>query len=187
MTTAIVHRTQQELEQGLETIRQSPKNHGRLEMIVRRPVVGAREVLDEGELDVAEGLVGDSWSRRGSHKSADKTQPHPEMQLNIMSARVLTLIAGDRSRWSLAGDQLLVDLDLSGDNLPAGTRLSIGGAIIEITPMPHTGCGKFVQRFGVDAQTFVNSTIGRQLNLRGLNARVVQSGPIRAGDAIVKL
>jgi MOSC domain-containing protein YiiM len=187
MTTRIAHRTQQELEQGLETIRQSPKNHGRLEMIVRRPAVGAREVLEEGVLDAAAGLVGDGWSQRGSHKSADKTQPHPEMQLNIMSVRVLALVAGDRSRWPLAGDQLLVDLDLSGDNLPAGARLSIGEAIIEVTSMPHTGCGKFVQRFGVDAQKFVNNTLGRQLNLRGINARVVQPGRIRVGDAIVQV
>ena len=186
-TTTVLHRTREELEQGLDAIRQSPKNNGRLEMIVRRPVVGDREVIEEGELDVVEGLVGDSWSRRGSHKSADKTKPHPEMQLNLMNSRALALVAGDRSRWALAGDQLLVDLDLSTANLPPGTQLSIGEAIIEVTAMPHTGCGKFVQRFGVDAQKFVNGTIGRQLNLRGINARVVKPGRIRAGDSVVKL
>ena len=187
MTTTIVHRTQQELDQGLEIIGQSPKNNGRLEMIVRRPVVGAREVIEDGELSVADGLVGDSWSRRGSHKSADKTKPHPGMQLNIINARALALVAGDRTRWPLAGDQLIVDLDLSGENLPPGSRLSIGEAIIEVTPIPHTGCGKFVQRFGIDAQKFVNNPIGRQLNLRGINARVIQPGRIRTGDTIVKL
>lgn len=187
MTNAAVHPTRETLEQGLDTLRESPKDDGRLEMIVRRPVVGEREVLDEGELDLSEGLVGDSWSRRGSNKSADKTQPHPEMQLNVMNTRVLALVAGDRSRWPLAGDQLLVDLDLSGENLPAGTRLAIGEAIIEVTSVPHTGCGKFVQRFGVDAMKFVNGTVGRQLNLRGINARVVQPGRIRPGDSVRKL
>jgi MOSC domain-containing protein YiiM len=187
MSETVVHRTREEMEQAVADIRRSPKNQGRLEMIVRRPAVGIREVIDEGKLDIAEGLVGDSWSRRGSHKSADRTQPHPEMQLNLMNTRTLAVVAGDRSRWPLAGDQLLVDLDLSGENLPPGTQLAIGEAVIEVTPMPHTGCGKFIQRFGVDAAKFVNGTVGRQLNLRGINARVVKPGRIRAGDDVIKL
>jgi MOSC domain-containing protein YiiM len=187
MSATVVHRTREEMEQAVEGIRRSPKNQGRLEMIVRRPGIGTREVLDEGTLDVAQGLVGDSWSHRGSHKSADKTKPHPEMQLNLMNTRALDVVAGDRSRWPLAGDQLLVDFDLSGENLPPGTQLAIGEAIIEVTPVPHTGCAKFIQRFGVDAAKFVNGTVGRELNLRGINAKVVTPGRIRAGDDVIKL
>jgi hypothetical protein len=179
--------TLEQLMAALDHIRQSPKNQGRLEMIVRRPAIGTREVIEEGELDPVEGLVGDSWSRRGSSRSTDKTKPHPEMQLNLMNTRTLAVVAGDRHRWPLAGDQLLVDIDLSGDNLPPGTQLAVGEAIIEVTPIPHTGCGKFIQRFGVDAAKFVNSIVGRQLNLRGINARVVRAGRIRAGDAVIKL
>jgi len=187
MTLALPrHLSMAELEAALDTIRQSPKDHGVLELIVRRPRVGARDVLEEGELDPVVGLVGDTWSTRGSRRSADGG-PHPEMQLNIMNARVVALVAQDKTRWPLAGDQLFVDMDLSEANLPAGTRLQIGTSVIEVTAEPHTGCGKFVERFGVDARSFVNSMERKDLHLRGINAKVVQRGTIRVGDRLTKL
>jgi hypothetical protein len=178
--------TMAELEAGLEEIAQSPKDAGVLEMIVRRPQIGEREILREGELDVAEGLVGDSWKRRSSKRTADGT-PHPDMQLNLMNSRVVALVSQDKSRWHLAGDQLFVDFDLSAHNAPAGTQLAIGSARIEITAQPHTGCSKFVERFGSDAMKFVNSRERQDLNLRGVNARVVRAGVVRIGDAVSKL
>lgn len=153
---------------------------------MRRPRVNERELLTTAELDQAVGLVGDTWKDRRS-KRTDDGSPHPDMQLNIMNARTVHLLAQDESRWQLAGDQLFVDLDLSGANLPPGTRLSLGTAIIEVTNQPHTGCEKFVDRFGLDAMKFVNSPVGRSLNMRGINARVLQSGTIRVGDNIMKL
>jgi len=180
------HLTTEELHAGLEAIRQSPKDEGVLELIVRRPQVGEREVLAEGQLDIVDGLVGDSWSTRGSRRSKDG-QAHPDMQLNIMNARVIALVAQDRERWHLAGDQLFMDLDLSAENLPPGTRLAVGSAVIEVTAEPHTGCQKFVSRFGLDAMKFVNSPLGRELNLRGINARVVQPGTIRVRDVAKKV
>src|SRR5439155_3630812 len=131
----------------------------------------------------AAGLVGDCWLERGSRASEDGSA-HPEMQLTIMSARAVALIARTRERWPLAGDQLYVDLDLSADNLPPGTLLRVGAATIEITEKPHTGCGKFVRRFGVDAMRFVNTHVGRELNLRGIYARVVSPGTVRIGDPL---
>jgi hypothetical protein len=183
--STLVHLTREQLEAGLETIRLSPRDRGVLKMIVRRPRVGERETLREGQLDLVEGLLGDSWIRRGSSRSPDGG-PHPDMQLNVMNARAVALIAREEGRWALAGDQLYVDLDLSRDNLLPGARLAIGDAVIEVSALPHTGCGKFVERFGVDAMKFVNGTIGRQLNLRGINARVVQPGTIRVGDTVTK-
>jgi hypothetical protein len=180
------HLTAEELEAGLGEILLSPKEEGVLELIVRRPRVDEREVLDEGRLDLSEGLVGDSWKERGSSRTPDGS-PHPEMQLNVMNARVLALVAQDRQRWKLAGDQLIIDMDLSHENLPAGTRLALGSAVIEVTEPPHTGCHKFVSRFGLDAMKFVNSETGRRLRLRGLNARVVRPGVVRAGDAVRKI
>ena len=182
----MTHRTLDELTAGLGHIAAAPPEHGRLEMIVRRPAIGERENLERGELDLIEGLVGDTWSRRPSSRTPDGT-PHPDMQLNIMAARVIALIAGGRERWPLAGDQLFVDLDLSAANLPPGSRLTIGGAVLEITPPPHLGCGKFIERFGVDAMKFVNSPTGRALNLRGVNARVVRAGTIAVGDAVRRM
>jgi hypothetical protein len=182
----ITHLTMVELEAGLDHIRQSPKDEGLLQLIVRRPQVDEREVLNEGALHTSEGLVGDSWITRGSSRTSDGS-PHPDMQLNIMNARVVALVAGDKDRWQLAGDQLYIDIDLSDENLPAGSRLALGSAVIEVSPQPHTGCQKFVSRFGRDAVKFVNSAIGKELHLRGINAKVVQSGIIRVGDVARKI
>jgi hypothetical protein len=176
------HLTTSELEAGLDDIRRAPKDSGLVEMIVRRPAVGERELLEEGELAPAEGLVGDSWQLRYGERT-----PNPEVQLTLMNARVTALVAQDKSRWPLAGDQVYVDLDLSDENLPAGTRLAIGSAVIEISAIPHTGCAKFVERFGMDAMNFVNSTEGRSMHLRGINCRVVDPGTFRVGDRVAKL
>ena len=180
------HLTMEELEAGLDEIRNSPTDEGILELIVRRPQIGERKVLEEGELHLAHGLVGDNWSSRGSSRTADGSS-HRDMQLNIMNTRAIALLAQDKARWPLAGDQLFIDLDLSGDNLPAGTRLGLGTAIIEVTDQPHTGCKKFVERFGLDALKFVSSPAGKQLNIRGINAKVVQPGVIRVGCFVKKV
>jgi hypothetical protein len=180
------HLTREELEAGMHEICRAPREEGTLEMIVRRPSSGEREVLGEGELDLEVGLVGDNWKARGSRSTPDGSA-HPEMQLNIMSARVVALLAQTRERWALAGDQLFIDLDLSTDNLPPGTRLAIGSAMIEITSVPHTGCAKFAARFGAEATRFVNSPVGKLLRLRGLNAKIVQPGNVRAGDRVKRI
>lgn len=180
------HLTMTELEAGLDTIRQAPKNEGVLELIVRRPQIGDREILEVGELDLVEGLVGDNWKVRGSSRTTDGTS-HPDMQLNIMNARVIALIAQDKDRWQLAGDQLFIDLDLSTDNVPPGTQLSLGSAVIEVTNQPHTGCKKFLARFGKDALQLIGSPVGKQLQLRGINAKVIQPGIIKVGDVVKKL
>jgi hypothetical protein len=180
------HVTMEELEAGLEEIRRAPKDHGVLELIVRRPRKGEREVLEEGELDLGDGLVGDSWKHRRSSRTPDG-KAHADTQINVMSSRVIALVSQDKTRWPLAGDQLFVDLDLSVDNMPPGTQLAIGSAVIEATGEPHTGCSQFIERFGLDATKFVNSPVGRQLQLRGINARVVQPGTIRVGDIARKL
>jgi len=180
------HLSIEALEKGLPEIREAPRDSGTVELIVRRPAAERREPVEEAELDPANGLAGDNWLERGSRATEDGSA-HPEMQLTLMNARAAALIARTRDRWMLAGDQLYVDLDLSTANLPPGTLLEVGTATIEITDQPHTGCGKFVSRFGVDAMKFVNSPLGRSLNLRGINARVVQPGTIRVGDVVRKL
>ena len=175
-----------ELEAGLDEIRQSPPNEGVLELIVRRPQIGAREVLEVGELDLVEGLAGDNWRTRGSSRTTDGSA-HPDMQLNIMNARVIALVAQEKDRWPLAGDQLFIDLDLSADNVPPGTQLALGSAVIEVTDQPHTGCKKFVACFGPDALKFVSSPVGKQLQLRGINVKVIHPGVIRVGDVAKKI
>lgn len=180
------HLSTAELEARLDEIRQSPRDGGRLDLIVRRPAVDEREVLTQGVLTTADGLVGDTWNVRSSSRTGDGS-PHPDMQLNIINARLSAAVAVDPLRRPLAGDQLHVDLDLSEDNLPAGSRLRIGSAVIEITAQPHTGCAKFSARFGMEALRFVNSPAGRQLRLRGANARVVEPGVVHVGDTITRV
>ena len=180
------HLSTEQLAASLEHIRQAPADNGRLDLLVRRPALGEREVLGEGRLTVGEGLQGDTWNVRTSKRTVDGS-PHPDMQLNVISARVSALIAIEPERRALAGDQLHLDLDLSEENLPAGTLLGIGSAVIEITEQPHTGCAKFTERFGLDAHRWVNSNEGKALRLRGANARVITEGVVRPGDTVSKL
>ncbi len=180
------HLTMDELITGLAEAGSSPSDAGRVELIVRRPAIGARDVVEHADLDPAVGVVGDNWKERGSSRTQDGTA-HPEMQVNVMNSRVVNLIATSRDRWPLAGDQLFVDFELSEANVPPGTHLALGTAVLEVTAEPHTGCGKFVSRFGLDAMKFVNSPDGRARRLRGLNAKVIEAGRVRVGDVVSKI
>jgi hypothetical protein len=180
------HLSTDELEAGLTEVAAAPKEEGTLALIVRRPDIDEREVLETGELSLAEGLVGDSWRARALARS-DGESPNPETQLNVMNARFTALIAGSDDRWKLAGDQLYLDFDISEENLPIGSKVAIGEAVIEVTAVPHTGCQKFSARFGLEARKFANSETGKAFRLRGLNARVVVPGAIRRGDKVRKV
>ena len=184
--TPQTHVTPQELEAGLGHIRQSPADNGSLRMIVQRPGVDQRTLVSEGTLDVDAGLVGDSWLTRGSPRTPDGG-PNPAAQVTIINARLIALLARTEDRWPLAGDQLVIDIDLSEHNLPPGSQLAIGSAVLEISEEPHTGCAKFAQRFGNDALRFISTPTGQAMRLRGVNTRVIQSGSIQVGDLATRL
>jgi len=176
----------EELEAGLDHIRQAPTDQGILKMIVRRPSVDEREVLEAGELYPEQGLIGDTWNVRVNTHSKDGLA-NVDKQITIMNARSIALLAQSEEHWPLAGDQLYVDMDLSDDNIPAGTQIAIGSAILQVSPDPHSGCNKFSARFGVEAMKFVNSPEGKRLHLRGINTRVIQAGTIQVGDTVRKV
>jgi hypothetical protein len=180
------HLSLDELRQGLDEIRQSPKDRGIVKAIVIRPETDARVSLQRCELSPDGGVHGDSRAK-GCWMSLPDGRPHPDVQVAIMNARTIALIAKEEARWPLAGDNLLVDLVLSDGNLPPGTRLSVGSALLEITDVPHKGCKKFVERFGVDATRFVNARDGLRLHLRGIYARIVEPGVVAVGDTVAKL
>jgi MOSC domain-containing protein YiiM len=180
------HRPRAEIERAAAALGSSPTENGVVEMIICRPARYERRVLDEGMLDMVHGLVGDTWEARGATSTPDG-RADPLRQVTVMNSRALASVAGERDRWQLAGDQLIVDLDLSMDSLPAGTRLQIGEAVAEVTEPPHTGCAKFAGRFGVDALAWVSGRAGGRQRRRGMHVRVLTSGTVRPGDSISKL
>jgi len=180
------HLSRERLFAGLDRIRDAPPDGGTLVLIVRRPAVEQREVLAEAVLGPETGLAGDNWLARGSSRTPDGSAD-PHKQITVMNARVAELVAGGTERMALCGDQLYVDLDISVDNLPAGSLLAVGQAVLRVSEAPHTGCAKFVERFGGEAMRFVNGRIGRRLRMRGLNASVVVPGTVRLGDVAVKV
>ena len=179
------HRPLAEIERIAAATDSSPIEDGTVEMIVCRPAADERRVLSEGVLDTAHGLRGDTWEARGADTAAGTADPL--RQITVMNSRALAAVAGERDRWKLAGDQLIVDLDLSVDSLPAGTRLQIGEAVAVVTEQPHTGCAKFAGRFGADALAWANGAAGRRQRRRGMYVRVLASGAVHPGDPIRKI
>jgi hypothetical protein len=175
------------LEARLDHLRAAPADVGTLDLVVIRPAAGTRQVLTEGTLDEAGGLLGDSWRRRATSRAVAAGR-HLDAMVTVMSSRMARLLADTDDDRALAGDQLYVDLDISHANLPAWSRLAVGDdAVLEVTAKPHAGCRKFLARFGEDAVAFVNSEEGRRLRLRGLNARVVRGGVVRVGDVVRRI
>jgi hypothetical protein len=181
----VEHLSRARLEAGLGRIREAPHDHGHIVLIVRRPAVGERDLPAEAILDQDTGLDGDNWLVRGSSSTPDGSA-HPNRQITVMNARVAELVACGTERMPLCGDQLFVDMDLSVDNLPAGSMLAVGQAVLRVSEEPHLGCAKFVERFGGEAMRFVNSRLGRQLRMRGMNTRIVVPGVVRIGDLATK-
>lgn len=185
MATSEFHRSREALESDYSAMERSPQTAGTIKLIVIRPGVDRRIVIDEGELDVDVGLVGDNWHDRVGHQVAEPSAK--ESQITLMNSRIAELLSPERSRWPLAGDQLFVDLDLSKENLAPGQRLRIGSAQLEISEMPHLGCKKFMARFGLDALAFISTEIGKFERMRGVYARVTKSGFVRVGDTVEKI
>ena len=181
----INHLDTNELEAGINYILDAPDDKGLVCMIVSRPEIGIRKILKNASLDTNEGLIGDNWKDRGSSSTPDKSA-NSETQITVMNSRVIELIAHSDDRWKLAGDQLFIDMDMSRSNLPPGSKLKVGSAVIEVSEKPHTGCQKFSQRFGLDALKFISTPMGREQCFRGINARVMKSGIVTVGDIVIK-
>jgi MOSC domain-containing protein YiiM len=166
------------LETRYAALAAPPTDRGRVRLLVRRRADGERELPDAVRLTVEDGLDGDGWSRRPPRD--------PNAQITAMRHDVAELIANGQAA-STFGDNVLVELDLSAENLPAGTRIEIGECLVEVTPEPHNGCAKFAARFGGAALRFINLKPLRSSRLRGIHWRVLRSGAVAVGDEIVVL
>ncbi len=178
--------TLEHLQTQLNHIQESPKDTGSVLLIVRRPATEERELISQGRLIPASGLEGDNWRERGSTSMPDGSA-NPEAEITLMNTRVIQALTQDETRWALAGDQFFVDFDLSEENIPAGTRLALGSAIVEVSPLPHNGCKKFSARFGIDALKFISMAENKPLRMRGINAKIIQAGEVKQGDLIRKV
>ncbi|MFW9931002.1 MAG: MOSC domain-containing protein [Candidatus Thorarchaeota archaeon] len=176
----------QELNDRFNALTPSPKDVGTVDLICIRPTENSREVKDSVIVDNQLGIIGDNWKSRGSKHTPDGSAI-PDAQITIMNSRIINLITQDKNFWSLAGDQLFIDLDISSDNLPSGSRLTIDDVILEVTPLPHNGCIKFSNRFGSDATKFVSNKEGQKYHRRGIYVKVIKSGRIHTGSIVKKL
>ena len=186
MHDTALHLSTVELEQGLAEVLASPRDSGRLDAIFVRPAANERRALTEAQLTPDSGIDGDRWVHDSYYRAAEG-RSDTRCQVSLMNARFLRQIAGQDDAMCLAGDNLIVDLDLSEENLPAGNQLAIGpDVILEISELPHTGCSKFAGRYGNDACGFANNKRGKANHLRGRYARIVRGGAIRLGDPVRK-
>jgi MOSC domain-containing protein YiiM len=175
------------LEEQIDEVIASPSEVGRLAAIVVRPAPNERRTITAATLTPEGGIDGDRWVDDSFYRLKDGGSD-PRCQVSLMNARILRQVAGVDDAMCLAGDNLIVDFDLSEANLPAGCQLAIGRqVIIEITDLPHTGCSKFARRYGDEARAFINNERGKALHLRGRYARIVRGGEIRCGDSVRKL
>lgn len=181
----MVHLSTAQLTERVATLAAAPTDNGTVTALLVRPETDERELRDSVHVIPGEGIVGDNYLARGSSRTEDGSAER-EAEICMMNAAVLDVIAdGDRDRWALAGDQFMVDFDLSTDNLDFGDRLSIGTATFEVSVKPHRGCAKFSDRFGMDARKFANSDPVQRY--RGLYLMVVTEGDVAVGDTITKL
>jgi hypothetical protein len=180
------HANTLELEQGLADILASPSDAGPLKAIFVRPTANERRTLESATLAPDRGIDGDRWSTDSFYRMKDG-RSDPRCQVSIMNSRFLRQVAGDDDTMCLAGDNLIVDLDLSEANLPAGSQIVIGPeVVIEISDLAHTGCSKFAGRYGKEARAFANNKQGTALHLRGRYAKIVHGGKVRVGDRVEK-
>ena len=187
MHTSAQHATAVELEQGLAEVIASPAESGELTTIFIRPATNERRSVESATLTTEGGIDGDHWAADGFYSLPDGG-PDPRCQVSIMNARFLRQVAVEEDAMCLAGDNLIVDLDLSEANLPAGNQLAIGAdVVVELTDLKHSGCGKFARRYGDEAKKFANDERGMALHLRGRYARVVRGGSIAVGDVVRKV
>jgi MOSC domain-containing protein YiiM len=182
----MAYQTAEQLQAGMASVLDAPKDEGVVRLVVRRPARGQREILAEGQLDTERGLVGDDWVDR---PGMNRETPSPYAQVTVMNARAAELVSGEAQpeAWAQCGDQLYIDLDISEANLPAGTRIAVGEAVLELQAEPHTGCVQFRGWWGPEALRHISTEEGRALRMRGANTRVVQSGAVRPGDDARKI
>jgi hypothetical protein len=175
-------RTFEELESAWASLPPAPRAAGSVRALCVRREPGVHDSPDAVQVGVQDGVAGDRWSFGWQARDPERTA-----QVTLMNAAVAELVAAGRHPLHEAGDNIVVDFDISAEHLPVGSRIRVGEAVLEVSEVPHTGCSKFAARFGQDALRWVNWRHWRARRLRGMNCRVVSGGTVRVGDVIERL
>ncbi|MFT5632095.1 MAG: hypothetical protein ACI9HB_003282 [Gammaproteobacteria bacterium] len=175
-----------ECEDALSTILAAPKSGAIVEQLCLRPGFSERSFPELLELTVAGGIIGERWTKAPWLTLSDGT-PDPRIQVSILSKRVMDLCWRDRENTHHPGDTMIVDMDLGVENLPNGTRLGIGSAVVEVSDKFNTACIKWQGRYGAESLRWLNLRKNRDYRLRGILCRIVQDGVVRLGDELARV
>ena len=179
MTSAPV--TTAELTAALPHIAAAPKTDAPIAVLCFRPGLNQRLFPSSLTLTRAEGIPGERWLTMPWLR-LDDGSPDPRIQVSILPQRVLDLMWRDRTATAHPGDTIVADLDCGIANLPEGTLIQTGSAVLQVSGIFNEGCIKWKARFGADARAFIDAPGHPDLRLRGVLCAVVQDGVVALTD-----
>lgn len=178
--------TRAELDRAWPDIMAAPKDGAAIEMLCLRPAMGERRFVDEIHVTREEGIPGERWLTQPWMRLPGG-QPDPAIQVSFLQRRVLDLVWRDREGTPHPGDTFVVDMDLSEANLPAGSLLQVGSAVLEVSTVFNNACAKWKKRYGDDALDWVRAYENKEFRPRGVLAKVHRDGVFRAGDRLTRI
>jgi len=170
-----------DLDAALPHVLDAPKDAAPVAQLCFRPDYGLRTFPERLVLTRAGGIPGERWAKAPWMRLADGA-PDPRIQVSILPARIRDLVCGDRLH---PGDPVIADIDVTHANMPVGTLLQLGTAVVRVSDAFNDACVKWKVRYGVEAKEWV--VAHPELRLRGILCSIEQDGEVRLGDVIRKI